>query len=466
MFVLPMLLALAAPAQSPVLSQEQITSAVERQLKENPSTGAAVGVVRDGKLVYVKAFGARNAAAHLAVDERTRFEIGSVTKQFTSAAILQLKEAGKLALDDSLAKYLPSFPHANELTLRELLNQVSGLPDYTHVTDFYTKLSLTDGSVDKVAHVAAGDLHFAPGTRWEYSSTNYYVLGRVVEVVSGKSYEQYVRLHLFAPARMQHSGFIDDESKLEDFATGYWEGSNGKEPPRPAAPIRQSWAGGAGCIVSTVADLASWDNALASGKVVSSEDYSLMSSPGTLKDGSKTAYGMGLGINPLYGHVRIWHNGGTNGSLTMNATYPDDHIDIIVFENDLAGDPREVESAVFGAMFPDAVAAARKPVAGEDPAARKRVLAIIDETIRGTTPMSEISPEFQKLATPAMQKQIAAGFAPLGAPSAVIYRGKRDRSNATDYTYRVEFGTRAFTFFIAIDKTTNLIDGIGIQPAE
>lgn len=468
MFVLSMMLALVAPGQAPVASvQHDITAAVDKQLKENPSTGAAVGVVRDGKLIYAKAFGFRNVAARQDVDEQTQFEIGSVTKQFTAAAILQLREAGKLALDDSLARYLPSFPHSGEITLRDLLNQTSGIQDYTHAKNFMTKLSsATDGGLEKVASLVNGPLDFAPGTQWEYSNTNYYLLGRVLELVSGQSYEEYVRQHLFAPAGMDHSSFVKDESELSDFATGYWQGEDGKEPTRPAAPIRESWAGGAGAIVSTVADLMAWDNALANGKIVSNENFALMSSPGALKGGGKTSYGMGLGISKLYGHRRIWHNGGTNGSLTMNATYPDDHIDIIVFENDLGGDPEQMESAVFGAMFPGAVAAAREPVAGEDPAVRKRVVHTIGETIHGTTPMSELSPDFQKVATLAMQKQIARGFEPLGAPTAVIYQGKDDGPSAMRYTYRVEFGDRAFTFFIEIDKASNLIDGIGIRPVQ
>jgi CubicO group peptidase (beta-lactamase class C family) len=468
MFVLLTLLAVTAPAKGTALAvQNRITEAVDRELQELPSTGAAVGVARNGRIVYVKAFGFRNVAARQKVDAQTAFEIGSVTKQFTAAAILQLAEAGRLSLDDTLAKYVPSFPHADELTLRRLLNQVSGLPDYTHSKDFVTKVSsATDGSLEKVAHLVAGPLDFAPGTRWEYSNTNYYVLGQVVALVSGQSYEEYVRRHLFGAAGMKHSAFIDDESKLGDVATGYWEGDDGKGRRRAVAPLRASWAGGAGSIVSTVSDLVAWDTALANGKIVSRADYVLMSSPATLKNGRKTSYGMGLGLGALYGHRRVWHNGGTNGSLTMDATYPDDRLDIVVFENDLGGDPEQMESAVLGAMFPAIVASARKPADGEDAAARKRALAIIDGTIHGTTPERDYSPQFRKIATPEMQKQIAQEFAPLGAPTAVIYRGKGDTADATRYTYRVEFGARAVIFFIAIDKTTNLIDGIGIKPAQ
>lgn len=198
MLVLSLILAPAAPPAIPVAAQHRIRSAIEEQLKESPSTGAAVGVVRDGKLVYTNVFGFRNLAHHQPVNAQTQFEIGSVTKQFTAAAILQLKEAGRLSLDDSLAKYLPSFPHASELTLRDLLNQVSGLPNYGDST--------SKGSLNKVEALVRGALHFPPDTKYQYSNTNYYVLGQVIRVVSGQPYEDYVRQHLFAPAGMDHSG--------------------------------------------------------------------------------------------------------------------------------------------------------------------------------------------------------------------------------------------------------------------
>ncbi len=248
------LLVAASPNSSSSLG-DRITAAVLKQTKALPA-GAAVGVVRNGQLTYVKGFGMRDIAARKPVGAQTQFEIGSVTKQFTAAAILQLKERQKLALDDVLAKYMASFPHAREVTLRQLLNQVSGLPDYFGIKGSETLFSTTPGSLEKVAAYAKRPLHFKPGTQWQYSNTNYYVMGRVIEIVSRQSYDAYVREHLFAPAGMSHSDFVSNESKLRDFATPYWRGPDAKGPERPAPPILESWAGGAGAIVSTIGDLA------------------------------------------------------------------------------------------------------------------------------------------------------------------------------------------------------------------
>lgn len=450
------LAASAPPAQ--VALESRVAAAATRMFQSERIVGGAAGVVKDGKLISTTVFGVRNLRSGAPVDAQTRFEIGSVTKQFTAAAILQLQEHGKLRIDDTLATYLPAFPHANDVTLRELLNQVSGLPEYLDGPAIVKQLSKPGGLAQVAAR--AKKLDFAPGTRWEYSNTNYYVLGEVVARVSHQSYESYVRTHLFAPAGMTHSAFIDDEPHLSNVALSYWKGGSGAGPWRAAPPIPVSWAGGAGEIVSTLADLAAWNAALENGTIVSATDYRLMSSPGKLKNGHATDYGMGLGINPVDGHARIWHNGGTLGSFTMNAIYPDDRLNIIVFENSTMGDPQEVERAVFHAIFPETALAEHRAASGEDLAVRPEILRYLNQTLNGAMPKSEMSPAFAKLATPHMQKAIANMLASYGKPTAVIFKGKRAAPHANVYSYRVEFGTRAMNFSFVIDDKNAIVDGI------
>jgi D-alanyl-D-alanine carboxypeptidase len=167
-----------------------VTAAVDKVLDVQKPVGAAVGIVKDGKLVYEKYYGLRNLAKNEPVDRNTEFNIGSVTKQFTASAILQLQERGKLSIDDKLSNYFPSFPHAREITLRQMLNQTTGLEDYLEGKKAPSVDALSHGG-DLSAVAAAVDvpLHFQPGTKWEYSNTNYYVLGKVIEKVSGQSYE-------------------------------------------------------------------------------------------------------------------------------------------------------------------------------------------------------------------------------------------------------------------------------------
>jgi len=444
-------------------SSSAVGTAITEHLRRQEITGAAVAVYQDGKLLDLKTYGLRDVAKKLPVDADTRFEIGSVTKQFTAAAIMQLQEQGKLSIDDPLAKYLPSFPHAKDVTLRQLLNQTSGLPDYTNQPDIATLMSTTDANANVVAYVAK-PLDFAPGTKWEYSNTNYWVLGKVVAAVSGTSYEGYVREHIFKPAGMTHSGFVSDEATTDDFAIPYWHGAKNNGPAEPAPPMLESWPFAAGGIISTVGDLAAWDMALESGKIVSHESYVAMSSPGHLADGKPTNYGFGLGIGKTDGHERIGHGGGTPGSLAENATYPSDHLIVVVLENDVQGEPNAVEAAVLEALYPDALAASHQPAAGEDLAVRPKILALLSGVLTGRLAANELSPEMQKELTPERQKAAAEHFASFGKPTAVIFKEREDAPDRTLYLYRVEFADEVRNFQVVIDKKTGRVDGMLLAP--
>ncbi len=234
----------------------RVTATVGQRLVLTHAVGIAVAVVEHGRVVYAHGFGARNRHSNTPVDVATRFEIGSDTKQFTAAAVLQLKEQGRLSLDDRLAKYVPNFPHADELTLRELLYQTTGLFNYVDTNHMVQITQTSTGSFEKIERMAAGPLHFTPGSRWEYSNTNYIALGRVIEIVSGESYDSYIRQHLFAPAEMDQTTTIDREQHVADMATGYWHGMRKTGPLIVAPEIGASWTWSAGEIVSTVGDLA------------------------------------------------------------------------------------------------------------------------------------------------------------------------------------------------------------------
>ncbi len=424
-------------------SSASLDATITKQITQQQVAGAAVGVYQNGVLLDLKTYGLRDVAKKLPVDAGTRFEIGSVTKQFTAAAILQLQEHGKLSIDDRLAKYLPSFPHANEITLRQLLNQVSGLPNYTEMegSDFagFANLMATPNASKKIVAYVSKPLNFKPGTKWQYSNTNYWVLGNVVAHVSGMSYENYIREHIFKPAGMTHSGFVSDESSFDDFAIPYWQGPKNDSATAPAPKMDESWPAGAGAIVSTVGDLAAWDMALASGKIISHDSFALMSSSGRLTNGKLTDYGMGLEVGPHEGHARVGHDGGTVGSLSVNATYPHDRLDVIVLENNVRGEPQAVESAVLERMYPDALAAARKPATGESLAVRPHIMHLLDGLLDGTLAESELSPRMRKILTPVVMKQSAKHFATLGAPTAVIFKESQIAPDGTFYLYRVEF---------------------------
>ncbi len=467
MFVLALLLATVNPQPSPqssVALDDRLSALASDAIQSQHAPGGAVAVVRDGTILYAKGFGLRNIAANEPVDADTQFEVGSVTKQFTAAAILQLKEQRKLRLDDPLSKYVPLFPHAHEITLRQLLNQVSGLPNYTDVNHFIS-IAKQPGSFEKIEGLIAGQpLHFKPGTKWEYSNTNYVALGRVIEVVSHQSYASYIRTQIFQPAGMTRSGMIADEPTLTDFATPYWQGMKNSETLSPAQPLYDAWAGAAGAIVSTVGDLARWDLALQSGKIVSPADFTLMTTPGKLANGTPTDYGFGWQIDSVDGQTRIWHNGGTFGSSSSNVTFPAQNLDIIVLENEDGAATSALATKLYEAMFPAFAVVAVTPGEGEDPAVTVRAKSLIDAAVKGAFPDEQLSPLVRQKIPPAKQQEIGQQLATLGAVKDVIFKKKAELGEDTTYLYRVDFANATVNFSLSINKKTNLLDGIWFAP--
>ncbi|MDQ6930151.1 MAG: beta-lactamase family protein [Candidatus Eremiobacteraeota bacterium] len=337
-----------APAPFP---STLITSTIQKQLDDTMALAISVAIVRNGSIIYQRAFGVKDRERKLPAGIHTRFEIGSITKQFTAAAILQLKEQGRLSLDDRLVKYVPEFPHADELTLRQLLNQTSGLFEFMQ-TNHFIAMARTPGNFKRIEGLVRAPLHFAPGTQWEYSNTNYIALGRVVEIVSGQPFEKYVRQHLFMKAGMGESSTIDHEARIKDMARSYWRGRKNDQPLAPAPPLGGTWAGPAGFIVSSAGDLAKWDVALQSGKIISASDFALMTTPPTLGNGRAGDYGMGWWIDKVREHQRFDHDGDTFGFSSSNWIFPGDDLCIIVLQNEPNDAAARSARKIFDTLYP------------------------------------------------------------------------------------------------------------------
>lgn len=448
------LVATAAGPQPPA-----VAGAVQKAIQINKTPAAQVGVVKDGKLLVDAAFGVANEKTHVPATPRTQFEIGSITKQFTAAAILQLKEQGKLKLSDPLGKYVPEYPQGKAITIEQLLWQVSGVPDYTQVNHFVHIAGTTPGGLDAaLALIAKKPLEFKPGTRWEYSNTNYLLLGGVVARASHMPWEQYVRRHIFEPAGMAHSAFIQDESRLPDIATGYERKKNGTFAVAP--PLHGPWAGSAGGIVSTVEDMAKWDRAFFGGKIVSPQDVALATTAHRLPNGKSTAYGFGWFTDKKDGVARIAHDGGTFGFASENDYYPTLHEFIIVLTSDAGPDPQFIAGKAFDALHPDLAAADAKPAAGENPAITALARQWLHRAQTGQVDRSQITAAFSKDLTPAAIAQTKDALGPMGAPASFIFRGKTSDGGVTQYEYRIAFKSAVIKMVIGIDKSGK-IAGIG-----
>jgi len=437
-------LSLALVAAAPA---DPLGDSVTKLMSAAQIPGMQVLVIDDGRVTASRSYGVKDVASKAPVDAHTRFEIGSITKQFTAAAILQLKERGKLKLGDALATYVPDYAAAKDVTIAQLLGQVSGIPNYTDTPAFKALVVTSGGTMTIkergdvtriVALVKDKPLDFAPGTRWEYSNTNYALLGRVVEVASGMPWDAYVRANIFRPAAMNESGFMEDEGTMTDVATGY---STEKGSLTPTATFN-GWAGAAGAIVSTASDLAKWDAALIGGKLLSADDLATMLRPGTLPAmGPKSHYGYGWIVDAYEGQSRVWHNGGTLGFAASNQLYPGLSETIVVLANNGRSDADAVANAVFNALHPALAAAAAKPAAGEDPKVTARVRRVWAAFMSGTPDRSELSDRVNAALTPAVLAQSSAQLKGLGAPTAWTYAGTTLTGDMTAYDYRVEFAT-------------------------
>jgi CubicO group peptidase (beta-lactamase class C family) len=425
--------------------------------------GLAVAVERHGEVVFERGYGLADRSRNLAATADTRFEIGSITKQITAACIMQLVEAGRISLDDHLGTYVSDYFVGRGVTIRQMLEQVSGIPEFLKGDDVVTAAGTEPATyATLLERVSAKPLDFAPGTRWEYSNTNYILLGRIIELVSRQSYEDYVRAHVFAPAGMTQSGFIDDETKLPAMARGYEGTSKGAQP---APPLRADWAASAGAIVSTVGDLIKWDDAFTSGKIVKPADAALMREPAKLADGSSTSYGFGWIADTLDGHPRVWHNGGTFGYYAVNATFPGDGETIVVLTNSTLPAADTLLRDAFAALHSDVAPSTSvpTPAPGEDPTVTKLARDTLQQFETDDLDRTKLSDAMSRALTPDELAAVKAQFAPLGSPQSLIYRGAQSVGALTVYTYRAAFAAGTFSIVITLDADRK-IAGYYVRP--
>jgi len=252
-----------ACAQSDADKVNELVTAYARQYKFN----GTVLVVSKGKVVFSKGYGFKNVKDSTYNDINTIYQLGSVTKQFTAAIILQLQEQKKLSVQDKLSKYYPDYPQGDKITIENLLTHTSGIFNYTNSREFMSNGATRSSTEEKmVALFKDKPLDFEPGSKWSYSNSGYSLLGYIIEKVTGKPYEQVVRERIFNPLHMSHSGFDFTHLKSKDKANGYTAYTEAFK--QPAAIVDSSVSFAAGAIYSTVNDLWKWHKGLLANKII------------------------------------------------------------------------------------------------------------------------------------------------------------------------------------------------------
>ena len=348
---------LTAPAKKklgpPLLEWPTLTALGQAMVDKKLTPGLSLSVMSAGVLLYSKGFGLANIEANAAATPQTEFRVASITKQFTAAAVLLLAEGGLLTLDDTLAKFLPAFPRAEKITLRQLLSHTSGMGDYINgqASSILTEAQTRDYTSEELISIitARQPLYRAqPGAAWLYSNSAFALLGIVVEKLSGMAYADFCAQHLFTPAGLSQTS-IAKTCTTTAICNGYRPNFRAPTKYDLAMPISPSFAGGAGAIRSTTEDLCLWHCALLDGKVLKPESLQAMLTPTLLKNGKPAyerqgedplEYGLGQGLGTMKNLKLAAHGGRINGFTGHLRSFTDSKLTVaILYNSDGGGAP-------------------------------------------------------------------------------------------------------------------------------
>jgi D-alanyl-D-alanine carboxypeptidase len=324
-----------APSSAPAAELVARLDSIARAAVADPALpGLSVAVAQGDRILLASGYGLANLAAGDSVRSTTIFRSGSVTKQFTAAAIMRLAEEGRLSLDDEITRFLPEFPtQGHRVTVRHLLNHTSGIRSYTGLGLPWISRVAEDLSQEQIVALFRDEpFDFAPGERFRYNNSGYFLLGTIIERVSGRPYAEYIEQEFTRPLGLDDTIYCPNEPG-DGHAHGYRPSPNG---PAPSMPMSMTHPYAAGALCTTALDLVRWKNALVSGRVVNPAAYRRMITPDTLPGGRVLDYGFGLGMGALDGVERITHSGGIFGFSAVLSYYPEHDIAVAVLANNEA----------------------------------------------------------------------------------------------------------------------------------
>jgi CubicO group peptidase (beta-lactamase class C family) len=298
----------------------------------------SVLLAKNGRVILAKGYGLANIELDVPNTSATIFRLGSITKQFTAAAVLQLQEKGKLNVSDPISKYIPDTPAAwNGITIRHLLTHTSGIPSYTDEAGYQAHMREQSGApLDFINRFRDRPLEFTPGEKFHYDNSGYFLLGVIIERTSGMKYEEYLQRNIFQPLDMTATGYDWPATVLKNRASGYSKDEGGKVVNADYLDMGQPYA--AGSLYSTVLDLYKWDRALYTTKVLSARSLEAAFTPGKFDWAEGIKYGYGWGIAQVHGHKTVGHGGGINGfSTVIWRAIEEDAVSIVLSNSDAGG---------------------------------------------------------------------------------------------------------------------------------
>ena len=429
-YVGPIQAQMVAPVDT-VLAQK-VDAIANQVLQSTGVPSASVAVVKNGRVAYANAYGAAKLDPRVPATPDLRYAIGSISKQFTAVAILLLQQDGKLRLDDPVSRFIPGLTRGNEVTVRQLLSHTSGYQDFWP-QDYVMPGMLQATTPQAIADAwAKKPLDFAPGSRWQYSNTNYTLAGMVVEKASGMPFFQFVRSRILVPAGLTSAMNFDVNPRAAN-TTGYVR--YGLGPLRPAPDAGPGWMWAAGELAMTAKDLATWDINLTRHGLLTPASYRELEREVVLNNGAGTGYALGLDVGMQGGRFMIEHSGEVSGFTAENIVFPDDSAAIVVLTNqDAAPASGAIANQIATALFAtdDKLAASRTAQAK----------AIFEGLQRGTVDRSLFTSNANFYFSDQALKDFQSSLGPLGAPTGFVQTRTALRGGMTGRSYRVTFPNR------------------------
>ena len=425
-------------SQTPASSLDAAEEAkITKLLADSGAPSVSIAVVEHGQLAYAKAFGKASLEPDRPADTHTRYAVGSVSKQFTVAAILLIAEQGKVSLNDKVSKYFPDLTRANEITVRELLSHTSGYEDYApqdYMIPEWMKPTTPEAVLDRWAKKP---LDFDPGTRWQYSNTNYVLAGRIFEKATGLPLVPFLKEKFFDPLGMTTAGDCSVDKTPED-AVAYTRYALG--PARPALREGPGWYFAAGELCMTPSDLARWDSAFLHKKLLSAQSYNEFTKEVLLKDGDYTHYALGLQIGQHNNISVTYHGGEVSGFLTLNQVFPTRDAAVIVCSNE---DSIELITAVADELANWVLKLENGNTGGPgSPAELQQIRSILEGLQKGALDRSLFTSNMSFYFTPTAIQDIQASLSPLGSLKSVTRRREGLRGGMTFRAYDLQFEKR------------------------
>ena len=434
----------------------KLDRAAQQVLADTGMPSASIAIVVKGQLVYAHAYGNARLSPLTPARPEMAYSIGSISKQFTSTAILMLVEQGKLSLDDTVSKFIPNLTRANEVTIRELLSHTSGYQDYWP-QDYVPPFMTHPISAAQILEMwARKPLDFNPGTKWQYSNTNYVIAGVIIEKVSGEPLLQFLQEHVFTPLKMRGIENVDLKALPETDATGYMRYALG--PPRVAPKEGPGWLFAAGELAMPAEELAKWDIGVLNETLLKHATYKEMETEVKLKDGGATGYALGLQTGQVGGHKALRHGGEVSGFTSQNIIFPDDHAAVIVLTNqDASG-----AAGMIGRQISELILEnGNGPSAGKQARDRK----IFEELQQGRIDRALFTSNANSYFTEQALADYGSSLGALGAIQQFVQTVEEGRGGMIFRAYRVSFGNKSVVVTI-YEMPDGKVEQYLVGPAE